>query len=101
MLTLPVDAQELRVQVTGAGELAVTPITPKLTFKGGLLDGVSAFGFGGWTLDRGKFLGGVGLEKPWRVSDNATLRLGIGAQWTAGRKGPGMCGFVGIEVRGN
>lgn len=86
LATLPSTAQEIRARVTVNEPITPVVVTPFYTLQGGKLDGLRLFGYGGLKWDSNGLLGGVGIERDWKIADNLTLTGGLALEFAQGSR---------------
>lgn len=97
VLTLPVDAQELRAQWSGHsfGPAIVKPVYAP---QDGFLKDYRFFVYGGWRFSEQEMGGGIGIERSWRIDSRLSVLTGFGLDFQKGRKPQGSF-FVGFSIK--
>jgi len=98
LLSAGCEAQEIRVRLDAKGTVAPALIQPFHTLKNTFVGDLRMFAFGGLRLQGNQFVGGGGIERKFRIADNASGIIGMGIEFSPGRK-PRGAWFVGMELR--
>lgn len=89
-------AQEIRARVAVNEPITPVVVTPLYALQGGPLDGIRLFGYGGLKWDSNGLLGGLGLERDWKVAANLTLTGGLALEFAQGSR-PKPALLIGVR----